>query len=137
MIENNNEPRLTHYLQKYSHLRTDRTGGWTAATQGQSLHKPISLLPVVEVDIYRQVYALYGLTEAETRIVEGGQRGVWTTNFTKGREKREMDSARPSPFRTLRANSRLSRFVYFALFRVIRVPKFFRPFRVPMFFAWS
>ena len=40
-----------------------------------------------------------------------------------------------SPFRTLRANSRLSRFVYFALFRVIRVPKFFRPFRVPMFFA--
>ena len=48
MIENNNETRLTHYPQKFSHLRTVRTGGWKKATQGQVPHKPILLLPVVE-----------------------------------------------------------------------------------------
>jgi putative restriction endonuclease len=43
------ESRLTHYLHKFSHLRTDRTGGWTVATQGQAPHKPILLLSVLDL----------------------------------------------------------------------------------------
>jgi putative restriction endonuclease len=41
--------KLPIYLKKFSHLRTDRTGGWTAATQGQAPHKPILLLSVLDL----------------------------------------------------------------------------------------
>jgi len=43
------ESCLPLYLPKFSHLRTDRTGGWTAATQGQAPHKPILLLSVLDL----------------------------------------------------------------------------------------
>jgi len=42
-------PSLSYYLHKFSHLRTDRTGGWTAATRGQAPHKPILLLSVLDL----------------------------------------------------------------------------------------
>jgi putative restriction endonuclease len=45
MIEN----KLPHYLENFSRLRTDRTGGWTAATQNQAPHKPILLLAVLDL----------------------------------------------------------------------------------------
>jgi putative restriction endonuclease len=38
------DKRLLFYLHKFSHLRTDRTGGWTTVTQNQAPHKPILLL---------------------------------------------------------------------------------------------
>jgi putative restriction endonuclease len=41
--------KLSDYLHQFSHLRTDRTGGWTAATQGQAPHKPILLLSVLDL----------------------------------------------------------------------------------------
>ncbi len=40
---------LSNYLKSFSRLRTDRTGGWTAATQGQAPHKPILLLSVLDL----------------------------------------------------------------------------------------
>ncbi len=43
------EIQLSFYLNKFSHLRTDRTGGWTAATQGQAPHKPILLLSMLDL----------------------------------------------------------------------------------------
>jgi putative restriction endonuclease len=43
------ESSLAHYLHKFSHLRTDRTGGWTAATRNQAPHKPILLLSVLDL----------------------------------------------------------------------------------------
>ncbi|MBN2148000.1 MAG: hypothetical protein JW726_11455 [Anaerolineales bacterium] len=43
------EQTLAPYIHKFSHLRTDRTGGWTAATQGQAPHKPILLLSVLDL----------------------------------------------------------------------------------------
>ena len=42
-------PDLKDYLHKFAHLRTDRTGGWTAATQGQAPHKPILLLSILDL----------------------------------------------------------------------------------------
>jgi putative restriction endonuclease len=43
------EQTLTQYIRLFSKLRTDRTGGWTAATQGQAPHKPILLLSVLDL----------------------------------------------------------------------------------------
>ena len=43
------ESILPRYIKLFSHLRTDRTGGWTAATQGQAPHKPILLLSVLDL----------------------------------------------------------------------------------------
>ncbi len=40
---------LSYYLQKFSHLRTDRTGGWTAATLGQAPYKPFLLLSIMDL----------------------------------------------------------------------------------------
>lgn len=40
---------LAYYLHKFTHLRTDRTGGWTAATLGQAPHKPFLLLSVLDL----------------------------------------------------------------------------------------
>lgn len=40
---------LSSYINKFSHLRTDRTGGWTVATQGQAPHKPILLLSILDL----------------------------------------------------------------------------------------
>lgn len=43
------ENKLSIYIHKFSHLRTDRTAGWTVATQGQAPHKPILLLSVLDL----------------------------------------------------------------------------------------
>jgi putative restriction endonuclease len=43
------DAHLSTYLHQFSHLRTDRTGGWTATTQGQAPHKPILLLSVLDL----------------------------------------------------------------------------------------
>lgn len=40
---------LPHYLHVFTHLRTDRTGGWTALTRGQAPHKPFLLLSVLDL----------------------------------------------------------------------------------------
>ena len=40
---------LSSYLRHFTHLRTDHTGGWTAATQGQAPHKPLLLLAVIDL----------------------------------------------------------------------------------------
>ncbi|HNB50470.1 MAG TPA: HNH endonuclease [Anaerolineales bacterium] len=37
------------YLEKFAHLRTDRTGGWTSTTRGQAPHKPLLLLSVLDL----------------------------------------------------------------------------------------
>jgi putative restriction endonuclease len=42
-------PEISKYIHKFSHLRTDRTGGWTAATQNQAPHKPLLLLVVIDL----------------------------------------------------------------------------------------
>lgn len=49
------DTRLSDYLDKFSRLRTDRTGGWTAATQGQAPHKPILLLSVLHLFAVGQI----------------------------------------------------------------------------------
>jgi putative restriction endonuclease len=46
---------LAHYLQMFTHLRTDRTAGWTDATQGQAPHKPILLLSVLDLFAQRRI----------------------------------------------------------------------------------
>jgi len=46
---------LTPYIRQFSHLRTDRTGGWTVATQGQAPHKPILLLSVLDLFAQRRI----------------------------------------------------------------------------------
>jgi hypothetical protein len=38
---------LPHYLRLITHIRSDRTGGWTEATLGHAPHKPL-LLAVLE-----------------------------------------------------------------------------------------
>jgi len=40
---------LNNYLRLITNLRTDRTGGWTDATQGQAPHKPILLFLVLDL----------------------------------------------------------------------------------------
>lgn len=46
---------FSRYLKSFSHLRTDRTGGWTAATLGQAPHKPILLLCVLDLFAQRRI----------------------------------------------------------------------------------
>jgi hypothetical protein len=36
------DSKLAYYLQKFSHLRTDRPARWSAATHGHTPHKPFS-----------------------------------------------------------------------------------------------
>ena len=43
------ETILSKYIQLFSKLRTDRTGGWTDATRGQAPHKPFLLLSVLDL----------------------------------------------------------------------------------------
>ncbi len=43
------ERKLSQYLHNFSHLRTDRTGGWDTRTQGRAPHKPILLLSVLDL----------------------------------------------------------------------------------------
>jgi putative restriction endonuclease len=40
---------ISRYIQRFSQLRTDRTGRWTAATNMQAPHKPFLLLSVIEL----------------------------------------------------------------------------------------
>jgi putative restriction endonuclease len=40
---------LDYYLRLFSHLRTDRTGGWNEATCNQAPHKPFLLLSVLDL----------------------------------------------------------------------------------------
>ena len=61
-------PSLAHYLQKFSRLRTDHTGGWTAATQGQAPHKPILLLTVL--DLFAQGRVAANLIEITLELGE-------------------------------------------------------------------
>ena len=51
------ENSLGHYIQKFSRLRTDRTGGWGAATQGQAPHKPLLLLAVIDLFAQERITA--------------------------------------------------------------------------------
>ena len=62
------ETQLLFYLHKLSHLRTDRTGGWTAATQGQAPHKPILLLSVL--DLFAQGRVTANLIEITPELGE-------------------------------------------------------------------
>lgn len=39
---------LSHYIHQFSKLRTDRSGNWTQATNGQAPHKPFLLLSVLD-----------------------------------------------------------------------------------------
>jgi putative restriction endonuclease len=55
------EGSLAYYIKKFSHLRTDRTAGWTAATQGQAPHKPFLLLAVL--DLFAQGHISANLIE--------------------------------------------------------------------------
>jgi putative restriction endonuclease len=62
------DTNLSFYLQKFSHLRTDRTGGWTAATRGQAPHKPILLLAVL--DLFAQGRITINLIETTPELGE-------------------------------------------------------------------
>jgi putative restriction endonuclease len=59
---------LSTYIHKFSHLRTDRTGGWTAATLGQAPHKPILLLSVL--DLFAQGRITHNLIEITPELGE-------------------------------------------------------------------
>lgn len=59
---------LSTYILKFSKLRTDRTGGWTAATRGQAPHKPILLLSVL--DLFAQGYSATNLIEITAELGE-------------------------------------------------------------------
>jgi len=62
------ENSLPYYLSKFAHLRTDRTGGWTAATQGQAPHKPVLLLSVL--DLFTQGRMISNLIEITPELGE-------------------------------------------------------------------
>jgi putative restriction endonuclease len=62
------ERSLAYYLNKFSHLRTDRTGGWTSATQGQAPHKPFLLLSVL--DLFAQGQITTNLIEVTPELSE-------------------------------------------------------------------
>lgn len=55
------ENQLSYYLQKFSHLRTDRTNSWTDATLGNAPHKPFLLLSVLD---------LFAQSQITTNIIE-------------------------------------------------------------------
>lgn len=40
---------LTRYLKLFTHLRSDKTAGWGAATRGRAPHKPFLLLSVLDL----------------------------------------------------------------------------------------
>lgn len=58
--------KLPYYLHKFSHLRTDRSASWTAATQGQAPHKPILLLSIL--DLFAQGRILSNLIEVTPEL---------------------------------------------------------------------
>ena len=62
------ETVLSKYIQLFSRLRTDRTGGWTAATRGQAPHKPFLLLSVL--DLFAQGRITTNLIEINPEIGE-------------------------------------------------------------------
>ena len=62
------EQTLNQYIRLFSKLRTDRTGGWTAATQGQAPHKPILLLSVL--DLFAQGRVTANLIEITPELGE-------------------------------------------------------------------
>ena len=55
-------------IRLFSKLRTDRTGSWTAATQGQEPHKPILLLSVI--DLFAQGRVTANLIEITPELGE-------------------------------------------------------------------
>jgi putative restriction endonuclease len=62
------EQTLNQYIRLFSRLRTDRTGGWTAATHGQAPHKPILLLSVL--DLFAQGRVTANLIEISPELGE-------------------------------------------------------------------
>jgi len=62
------EQTLSQYIRLFSKLRTDRTGGWTVATQGQAPHKPILLLSVL--DLFAQALVAANLIEITPELGE-------------------------------------------------------------------
>ncbi len=62
------QQNLSHYLHQFSHLRTDRTGGWDARTTGQAPHKPI-LVPSV-LDLFAQGRITSNLIEITPELGE-------------------------------------------------------------------
>lgn len=79
---------LPHYLHKFSHLRTDRTGGWTAATQDQAPHKPILLLSVQ--DLFAQGRITNNLIEITPELGE-----LFATYWSKVLPERRGNLALP------------------------------------------
>lgn len=64
----NIESELSKYIQKFDHLRTDRTGRWSAATQFQAPHKPILLLVVL--DLFAEGHVQSNLIEITAELGE-------------------------------------------------------------------
>ncbi len=62
------ESTLVHYLERFSHLRTDRTAGWTEATHGQAPHKPFLLLAVL--DLFAQGFISSNLIQITPELGE-------------------------------------------------------------------
>jgi putative restriction endonuclease len=62
------ETKLPFYVQKFTHLRTDRTGGWTDATRNRAPHKPILLLSVL--DLFAQGRMITNLIEITSELGE-------------------------------------------------------------------
>lgn len=59
---------LSSYLRHFTHLRTDRTGGWTATTRGQAPHKPLLLLAVM--DLFAEGRIVANLIEVNPELGE-------------------------------------------------------------------
>ena len=62
------ESVLSYYIQKFSNLRTDRTGGWTAATQGQAPHKPFLILHHAERSGFEQRFKLLWTEDGDENV---------------------------------------------------------------------
>jgi putative restriction endonuclease len=59
---------LSIYINKFSKLRTDKTGGWNASTQNQAPHKPFLLLAVL--DLFAQGRISSNLIEINAELGE-------------------------------------------------------------------
>jgi putative restriction endonuclease len=49
------KPAMEKYIHEFTHLHTDRTGGWTDATRGQAPHKPLLLLTIIDLFAQGQI----------------------------------------------------------------------------------
>jgi putative restriction endonuclease len=62
------EQTLIQYIRLFSKLRTDRSAGWDARTQGQAPHKPILLLAML--DLFAQGRVMTNLIEITLELGE-------------------------------------------------------------------